>query len=125
MKIKKHGDKIEKKSKPVSFKCDNCGCEFSAKEDEYYRDFGGAEKSGSIWSGSISVSYTIKDYLVCSCPECYKIVKVEDERENTSFQSITVSGSSLSCNDPANITTKTNVPYTLSADEVNLVKEND
>lgn len=81
MKIKKHG-KFVKEEKPNTekFSCDNCGCEFTALEDEFYVDLAGAES----WSCS-SLTYTIsssttKDYLVCSCPECHKIVKKIRER---------------------------------------------
>lgn len=92
MKINKHGkcySKPKEKEKFESFKCENCGCEFSVKEDEYYRDPGSYYASNWYSSGDvnkckidnkISSNYTIsldspKDTLVCSCPECHKICK--------------------------------------------------
>jgi predicted HNH restriction endonuclease len=88
--ITKHGEKHAKESKKVYFKCDFCKCEFTAEEDEYYRDYGGAESLASALSGSITISYKTKDYLVCSCPECHKIVKFLDERETSSENVIPV-----------------------------------
>lgn len=87
MRIKKHGSKYSgplDQKKYEKFKCDKCGCEFSCESDEYYEDLGGAD---GYYSG-ISVSTyvyrtTTKDYLVCSCPECHKIVKKIRERENS------------------------------------------
>lgn len=89
MKIKKHGKMFEKEPPiPVEkFVCDSCGCEFTCKDDEYYVDFGGADSS--CFPFSISTTYTYrtitKDYLICSCPECHKIVKKIRERKSDSI----------------------------------------
>lgn len=84
MKITKHGTVHDKKdSKKETFKCGNCGCEFSAKEDEYYVDLGAGGDNSSFTNITITASMfhtVVKDYLVCSCPECHKIVKKIRER---------------------------------------------
>ena len=85
MKIRKHGNQyVRVKPDPTeSFKCDNCGCEFSVKEDEYYIDYGGADyKIGDWVTATYTISTIIKDNLVCSCPECHKICKKIRERKN-------------------------------------------
>ena len=90
MKIKKHG-KLFDKEIPIhteKFKCDSCGCEFTCKDDEYYTDYCGADwhcGSGCITTTTYTISSTSKDYLVCSCPECHKIVKKIRERKNNSW----------------------------------------
>lgn len=88
MKITKHGDKYKKEPNLEEFKCKNCGCEFSAKDDEYYTD-----TSPFITDQGISLNYTIscshEDWLVCSCPECHKIVKKSKYR-NRSYTPWTV-----------------------------------
>jgi protein-arginine kinase activator protein McsA len=87
MKIKKHGKTYEKepKDKTEKFTCENCECEFVAKEDEYYVDLGGADQSSittdTVISTTWTYSYMTNDYLVCSCPECHKIVKKIRKRE--------------------------------------------
>ena len=87
MKIKKHGKTYEKepKDKTEEFTCENCGCEFTAKEDEYYVDLGGADQPSITCTNTVSTSwmlnYMVNDYLVCSCPECHKIVKKKRKRE--------------------------------------------
>ena len=87
MKIKKHGNTYEKepKDKTEKFTCENCGCEFTAKEDEYYVDLGGADQPSITCTNTISTAwmfaYSVNDYLVCSCPECHKIVKKKRKRE--------------------------------------------
>lgn len=103
MKVTKHGKKFEKKEKFEEFTCENCGCEFSLKEDEYYTHEGGADFNNSI-CGTISVSSHISDYLVCSCPECHKIVKKVSKRVNVNYADIIVTGTSN--------TNRTNLPYT-------------
>ena len=77
MKIKKHGKFSSRKSKEhfEEFKCDNCGCEFSVKDDEYYRDEGTYFTTSTLTSNSVTYSWPPQDTLVCSCPECYKICK--------------------------------------------------
>lgn len=94
MKIKKHG-KMFNKEEPIHterFKCDSCGCEFTCKDDEYYTDVGGADwhcGSGSITTTTYTISTTIRDYLVCSCPECHKIIKKVRERKNSWYTTTT------------------------------------
>lgn len=93
MKIKKHGKMFEKEPPiPVEkFVCNSCDCEFTCKNNEYYVDFGGANSSCSPFSISTTTTYyytyrpTIKDYLICSCPECHKIVKKIRERKSNSI----------------------------------------
>lgn len=88
MKINKHGKKFTEE-KTESFKCERCGCEFSAKEDEYYVDVCAGDNfppGGSLTLPAVSV-----DYHVCSCPECHKIVKNKHERQN--FTPYTLTGS--------------------------------
>lgn len=84
MKITKHGKIYSKKEdKKEQFVCGNCGCEFDAKEDEYYVDLGGGDYSSSVTNITLTANTfhtVIKDYLVCSCPECHKIVKKTRER---------------------------------------------
>lgn len=94
MKIKKHGSTyINNQDKTEEFVCQNCGCKFTVKNDEYYIDYGGADNS---WVVSSSITYTwsstIKDYYVCSCPECHKIVKKVHERQNYNYCTTTLSG---------------------------------
>lgn len=90
MKIKKHGDCYNKDSqnKKEKFACKNCGCEFTADDDEIYVDYGGANYTNSVNSISVSnctwITWT-KDYHVCSCPECYKICKNIHERKSDSI----------------------------------------
>ena len=89
MKINKHGKIFNKEETTTKekFTCENCECEFTAKDDEYYVDFGGADSSG--WTVGSSITYTIstvtKDYLVCSCPECHKICKKIRERKTENY----------------------------------------
>ncbi len=81
MKIKKHGKMFSKEKDPKieKFICDHCGCEFTVKEDEYYVDFCGADQwtSGGL---TYTISTIVKDYYVCSCPECFRICKKIHER---------------------------------------------
>ena len=90
MKIKKHG-KLFNKEQPIhteKFKCDSCGCEFTCKDDEYYTHIGGADwncGSESITTTTYTISSTVRDYLVCSCPECHKIVKKVHERQRNDY----------------------------------------
>ena len=90
MKIKKHG-KLFNKEEPIhteKFKCDSCGCEFTCKDDEYYVHKGGADwncGSGNITVTTYTICSTIRDYLVCSCPECHKVVKKVHERQRDNW----------------------------------------
>lgn len=94
MKIKKHG-KMFNKEEPIhteKFKCNNCNCEFTCKDDEYYVHLGGADwtcGSGGITTTTYTISSTINDILVCSCPECYKIVKKIRTRNNNWYTTTT------------------------------------
>ena len=91
MKIKKHGSTYVGQDKTEEFTCQNCGCKFTVKENEYYIDYGGANDSN--WTISSTVTYTwssiIKDYYVCSCPECHKIIKKTHERTNYNYCTLT------------------------------------
>lgn len=71
MEIKKHGKKYQNKDGKETFVCEKCGCEFTAKEDEYYKD-----GNCSITTSSLidNLTYSSCSYI-CSCPECHKIVK--------------------------------------------------
>lgn len=85
MKIEKHGKVYYKESeKTEKFKCDNCGCEFTAKEDEYYIDYNGANYTPINTISTYTISLIAKDIYVCSCPECSKIVKKIHERKTDS-----------------------------------------
>lgn len=75
MRIKKHGNTYKEtgpKEHYEKFICDNCGCVFTAKDNEYYRDVGGERRN------TITITYSIctpKDILACSCPECHKMIQ--------------------------------------------------
>lgn len=74
MYINKHG-KTYKDVEKISeqFECEYCGCEFTARKvDEIYEDFNAATSNISV---SLGPEREEKDYLVCSCPECHRIVK--------------------------------------------------
>lgn len=78
MKIKKHGKLFKgstEKDKYEQFKCENCGCEFSVKEDEYYRDYGKTLSTSDSITATSTYVWSSIDTFVCSCPECYKICK--------------------------------------------------
>lgn len=99
MKIKEHGKNYGKKNdiQKESFECETCGCKFEAKKDEYYEDLYGAETLNGTYISSCTIRTTVKDYLVCSCPECHKIVKKVRYRNTFSTYSSndtwTISGS--------------------------------
>lgn len=123
MKIKKHGSKYETKPNVESFECENCGCEFTVKEGEYYRDYSGAENSSDYYTvRSITISYTTKDYLVCSCPECHKIVKKIVERKVNSYQPLTTWTTTLK-NDTNTTVTGDVKDYTISSSTTGDIKE--
>lgn len=77
MNIIKHGA-VASMADVKTFKCGQCGCEFTADYDEYYLN------KGSCFTSSSSLSYTystkVTDVYACSCPECHKIVTKEEER---------------------------------------------
>lgn len=91
MRIKKHGNMFDKKPEEIKvekFKCGNCGCEFTCKDDEYYVDLCGADNGWTTTyytSLTYTIGATVKDYLVCSCPECHKVVKKIRERVNINY----------------------------------------
>jgi len=78
MKVNIHGNSFSDETCVEDFVCEKCGCEFSAIEDEYYIDYGGADVNVSL----ASIRAFITDYIVCSCPECHKIIKKERKRRN-------------------------------------------
>lgn len=97
MKIQKHGKKYKQESNIETFKCDNCGCEFTVKQDEYYTD-------KNINSGTAGITQTVSYYtisskitdrLICSCPECHKIVSKITERDNICWSAPDIT---LNCN---------------------------
>jgi hypothetical protein len=87
MKVLNHGSTYKEDKDPPKyekFKCEKCGCRFSCEEDEYYTDYGTCWPTWTCGSETITTSATIvnsgysstaTDILVCSCPECHKIVK--------------------------------------------------
>ena len=96
MKIKKHGKKYDKITvKTEDFTCSSCGCEFSAKEDEYYTVTGLSAISVSAYT------YTCNGTLVCSCPECHKIVTKTKTQYNPC---ISVTGTNAASTDSVTIT---------------------
>lgn len=72
MNIIKHGNSAKDVLNTEEFRCEQCGCEFSADYDEYY-----VEK-GSCLTTSSSMSYVysavVTDIYICCCPECRKVV---------------------------------------------------
>ena len=72
MKIKKHGKKFSKQKPTIeSFVCGNCKCEFECKEDEFHID----HSTNISQQTSLTFAFSSEETLVCSCPECHKIVK--------------------------------------------------
>ena len=80
MNISKHGNSTKEELNTENFKCEQCGCEFSANYDEYYVEKGSSIKCPS----SLTYVYTVQvtDTYVCSCPECHKIVTKGKQRIN-------------------------------------------
>ena len=75
MDIKKHGG-LDTPKNIEEFVCENCGCEFTAHDEEYYVD-------RCVDSNALNIAgyqATVKDIYVCSCPECHIIVKKEKSR---------------------------------------------
>lgn len=72
MNITKHGSNTKVELNTEEFKCEQCGCEFTADYDEYY-----VEK-GSCFTTSASTTYVytayVTDKYICSCPQCHKII---------------------------------------------------
>ena len=66
MNIIKHGNSAKDVLNTEEFRCEQCGCEFSADYDEYY-----VEK-GSCFTTSSSMSYVysavVTDIYICCCP---------------------------------------------------------
>lgn len=78
MNIIKHGNCSKEELKPEEFRCEQCGCEFSADYDEYHIHKGSQFLSPS--TNTYVYSCKVTDNYVCSCPECHKIVVKEKER---------------------------------------------
>ena len=78
MKITKDGVLKKIDLKQEDFKCNECGCEFTADYDEYY-----VEK-GACFTRTSTLSYVYKanvtDKYVTCCPQCHKIVLKTKER---------------------------------------------
>ena len=74
MKITFHGKHQEEKE-TESFKCPVCGCRFECEKDEYYVD-------NNYFKNGITISTCTTKRLVCSCPECHKIVEKEKTDPN-------------------------------------------
>ena len=76
MNITKHGC-IDYPKNIEEFKCEQCGCEFTANDEEYYvdkaNDYDGISVVGSY-------SATVTDMYVCSCPECHLIIRKGKQR---------------------------------------------
>ena len=81
MNIKRHGKTLKSKEE-LQFECKNCGCEFTAEEDEYYTDYNAGEETDPSY---LVLKSTMIDYIVCSCPECHKIVKIIKERNIVNY----------------------------------------
>jgi len=79
MKITKDGVLKKIDLKQEDFKCNECGCEFTADYDEYY-----VEKGSCFTTTSTSTYYVYKasvtDKYVTCCPQCHKIVVKTKER---------------------------------------------
>ena len=102
MKIKKHGKKFDKPTANTEeFYCGYCGCEFECKDTEYYVHKGGGDWSTDTYTvSSITISATVKDMLVCSCPECHKIVKKVKQRQSYNCVPVTLTGCDSNSIDP-------------------------
>ncbi len=82
--------KLFEDSKCVIFTCPNCGCKFSAADDEYYRD--------TTWNQSQSLTYTFTNIFKvlyhANCPECHKMCSVSRESESA-FYTVTCGGKTI------------------------------
>ena len=65
--ITKHGKKPEEK-KTFSFICNYCGCEFIADKNEYCI----VDSSNSGLNPLLNCG---ESCLICSCPECHRIIR--------------------------------------------------
>ena len=79
MNISKHGNRYSNQGME-QFLCGFCGCEFDVYDDEYYVDLCGADiiNTNPLTTGNCMCH----DYIVCSCPECHKIIKKTRDRMN-------------------------------------------
>lgn len=77
MKIIKDGVLKKIDLKQEDFKCEQCGCEFTADYDEYYVD-----KGTCFTTTSITYAYkaSVTDIYVTCCPQCNKIVTKTKDR---------------------------------------------
>ena len=120
MKIKKHGSYYQKEEviKAERFECKKCGCVFTAKDDEYYTDWG---TSSTSYTGSLTYTWTstITDWLVCSCPECHKIVKKSRKRELTTTPYTTTTPFTVTCNNSLSGTSSNDGSATTHTSTVN------
>ena len=107
MNITKHGSCTEVELKKEEFRCEQCGCEFTADYDEYY-----VEK-GSCFTTSSSLTYTylttVTDTYVCSCPECNKIV-VKTKQRTVENPTITLTSTEAKQDVPDNCKSCSNHP---------------
>ena len=107
MNITKHGSCTEVELNTEEFKCEQCGCEFTADYDEYY-----VEK-GSCFTTSSSLWYVYRtnvvDTYVCSCPECNKIV-VKTKQRTVENPAITLTGTDVKQDVPDNCKSCSNHP---------------
>lgn len=64
MKVNKHGDIIKKRTH--KFKCNNCGCKYTANTGEwkYCSEYGDPSDKPT-------------DYVSCDCPECGKSTRIQ------------------------------------------------
>lgn len=114
MKIKKHGKHYQKEEqiKTEKFECKECGCEFTAKDDEYYVDYGTGNLTSSTTSSiTYTWSTTVTDWYICSCPECHKIVKKPKLRDTTStspYYTVTCNAADININPSIKSTEDTN-----------------
>lgn len=101
MNIIKHGENTPLESKTEEFKCEQCGCQFTADYDEYY--VSKTDESLLTGLGISSTYYTYAtsatDVYICSCPECHKIVTKTKQR-TVANPNITLTSSLTDIPDP-------------------------
>lgn len=78
MNVTKHGKDKEEKVIAESFICENCGCEFTAKENEFYVEHRPYSING-LSATYFTCGYATDKYI-CSCPECHKIIVKEKQK---------------------------------------------
>ena len=92
MNINKHGVIKKEDLNTEEFKCEQCGCEFTADYDEYYIEKGTCFTTSSVLTHTYSS--TVTDTYICSCPECHKVVAKTKTRIESS--QVTLSGTASS-----------------------------